>query len=607
VKSYFSIAHIKRLISSKFLKTRTKAKNWSETKWYYTYYLLAIFNILTIYTSLYLNHKLGKTYTESVELNRVWATRLQEYSKLGELAIAVKSPGDDVFESRDPLNESERLKNALPQYLKQRNKVRQELITNVDRQQITLLMESLDEMEKAMLTMLREINLIYFDFKQNIDDFDQISERRITAMNRQYSNFQSELAKLRQQVSEIQVAAFQQQQIEGEELKLYEYTIAVFVLIIIAGTTFYGHKLARQMELNLRERSRSLHKLEQAEIELEKRNQKLTETIEQLQKTQQELIYSEKMVALGQLVAGIAHEINTPLGAIQAAAGNTTKALEESLSELPEFTQRLNPQQQADFFKLLDKALQSKNSIVTSSEKRPIKKALTSQLEKHGIENARSVANLAIDIGIYENIDLLLPLLKHADFAWIMQLAYNLTRLQSNSRTIVTAVDKAAKIVFALKNYARYDPTEQKQLALVEDGINTVLELYHNQIKQGIELVRDYHSSLPPIQCYPDELIQVWTNLIHNAIQAMSGKGFLRITIDRANDYLKVQIADSGDGIPREIQDKIFQPFFTTKPLGEGSGLGLDIVKKIVEKHQGKIEFTTEPGKTIFTVLLPIN
>ena len=133
-----------------------------------------------------------------------------------------------------------------------------------------------------------------------------------------------------------------------------------------------------------------------------------------------------------------------------------------------------------------------------------------------------------------------------------------------------------------------------------------MLTLYYNQLKQGIEVIKNYPEDLPKIPCYPDELNQVWTNLIHNAIQAMESKGTLTIDVKQQQENILVSIIDSGKGIPAEILPKIFQPFFTTKPAGEGSGLGLDIVKKIVDKHRGTISFQSVPGNTTFTVQLPI-
>ena len=139
----------------------------------------------------------------------------------------------------------------------------------------------------------------------------------------------------------------------------------------------------------------------------------------------------------------------------------------------------------------------------------------------------------------------------------------------------------------------------------MKDNIETVLTLYHNQIKQNTELLVDY-ADIPPLSCYPDELGQVWTNLIHNALQAMNYKGTMTISIAREDNYAVVSITDTGKGISDEIKEKIFTPFFTTKKVGEGSGLGLDIVKKIIEKHNGYIQLESEIGLgTQFKVYLP--
>ena len=334
----------------------------------------------------------------------------------------------------------------------------------------------------------------------------------------------------------------------------------------------------------------------QAELALYQSNQELADALHQLKATQQELIQSEKMAALGQLIAGVAHEINTPLGAIRAASGNTAKALEEALQELPKLFQILSDDQQTRFFALLDRGLHTQTHP-TAREKRQWKRSLIDHLDIHQIGQARHVADTLIDMGIYEQIDPFLPLFCDSHAEWTLQLAYNLVRLKSNSETILLAVERAAKVVFALKSYTHQDYRGEKTLSLLKDGLETVLTLYQNQLKQGIEVIRHYQP-VPPIFVYPDELNQVWTNLIHNAIQAMDQKGQLEIGIDHDRDLnqIIVTIIDSGRGIPAEILPRIFEPFFTTKAAGEGSGLGLDISHKIIEKHAGTITVESQPG-----------
>jgi signal transduction histidine kinase len=165
-------------------------------------------------------------------------------------------------------------------------------------------------------------------------------------------------------------------------------------------------------------------------------------------------------------------------------------------------------------------------------------------------------------------------------------------------------VERLSKLIFALKSYSRQKFSLEKVPAFIPDGIETVLILYQNLLKKGIKVTKTY-ARVPSLLCYPDELIQVWTNLIHNAIGAMDYQGNLNIDVSENKQYVVVAITDSGCGIPDEIRDKIFDPFFTTKPIGEGSGLGLDIVRQIIEKHQGKIELTSQPGCTTFKIWLP--
>ncbi len=346
--------------------------------------------------------------------------------------------------------------------------------------------------------------------------------------------------------------------------------------------------------------------LQQAELLRQTREQatELTQAMEELKQSQEQLIQGEKMAGLGQLVAGVAHEINTPLGAIQAATGNITKALQDSLTNLHELCNSCDDVARDQFFALINRAIQSQDRL-SSREKRAFKRELSKQLKAHEIGDAREVADRLIDIGINQDIDEFLELLRHEKCNWLLNLAYDLTRLPSNNRTIQTAIDRATKVVFALKSYAHYDNSGTKKKLTVTEGIETALELYHNQVKQGIEVERDYQT-IPEIEGYPDELIQVWTNFIHNGIHAMEGKGTLTVSVASQDEGIIVKVSDSGSGIPPEVQTKMFEAFFTTKPMGEGSGLGLHICKKIIDKHNGKLSVQSQPGETTFSVWLPL-
>jgi signal transduction histidine kinase len=387
---------------------------------------------------------------------------------------------------------------------------------------------------------------------------------------------------------------------------------AVIGALILA----WSLSLRRQVKLRTRELEQakgeletSNHKLGEYSQTLEhkvaERTQELTQTLENLKKTQAELIQSEKMAALGQLIAGVAHEINTPLGAIRSSSENISEFFRENLTQLPELFRSIPLEHQANFVSLANSSEDS-GSVLTSKERRKLKRRLTEELETEGVEDAEDVSDLLLDMEAHARLNTILPLLKDPQGSELLNLAYQLSTLQKSTSTIQTATDRAAKMVFALKTYSHHDHTGIKELANVIDGIETVLTLYYNKLKQGVEVIKNY-AKIPDVYCYADELNQIWTNLIHNALQAMNYQGTLIVDVEQRSRYVTVSITDSGSGIDPEIMPKIFEPFFTTKRAGEGSGLGLDIVNKITKKHKGKVEVSSIPGKTTFSIYLPID
>ena len=337
---------------------------------------------------------------------------------------------------------------------------------------------------------------------------------------------------------------------------------------------------------------------------LQHRTEELTHTLNELKAAQSRIIQSEKMAALGQLVAGVAHEVNTPLGAIRSSITNIQNSLNTLLQDLPSFYRNIESGLLPVFNQLILRAVES-TIFVSSKEERQYRRSVTRELEELDVENADSLADLLVDMGIYSGIDEYKDIFAHESGPLLMENAYKLSGIFKSTKNISLAADKATNVVLALKTYSRAESSEEKSTMSIKDSIETVLTLYHNLIKHGVEVIRTY-DELPNISCYCDELNQVWTNIVHNALQAMNGKGKLEIQIRNAEQFAEVRIIDSGTGIPENIKDKIFEPFFTTKPQGEGSGLGLDIVKKIIDKHNGQIEVESEPGRTCFIVRLPI-
>jgi Na+/proline symporter/signal transduction histidine kinase len=346
-------------------------------------------------------------------------------------------------------------------------------------------------------------------------------------------------------------------------------------------------------------------RVKQRTLALEESNKALESTLADLRATQTQLVQSEKMASLGQLVANVAHEINTPIAAVKSSGKNIVDALDHSFDRMPILFRTLDNAHLALFLKLIGHARNS-NPLLSSREERQLIRDLTAKLEAIAVMDARNKAELLVQLGVQAEFEVYQALLVHPESGLILETANSLANIIGSTNNINMAVDHVSRIVFALKSFSRTGGAANKVLANITDGIETVLTIYQNPLRHGVELVRDL-PPLPSIPCLPDELNQVWINLIHNALQAMNHKGTLTVRGRVEAEQVFISIQDSGCGIAPEIRERIFEPFFTTKPQGEGSGLGLDIVKRIVEKHHGAIRVDSEPGcGSTFTVMLPL-
>ncbi|NMF56827.1 PAS domain S-box protein [Pseudanabaena yagii] len=360
-------------------------------------------------------------------------------------------------------------------------------------------------------------------------------------------------------------------------------------------------------EAQLQQQAKQLEEYTQTlEQRVEERTQELSQALSNLQSTQAGLIQSEKMAALGQITASVAHEVNTPLGVIRAATGNIIEASNASLQQLPQIMQSLTSQQQVEFIALVKAAIQKPQSLSTKEE-RQLRRQLQSELDSQGIADARGIANQLSQMQLGSDLHLYQSILQSPKCYEILQAAYKLFLQHQSISSIQQEVDRAAKIVFALKTYSHCSSdAEEKSLIQISDGIEIVLTLYQNRLKQGIEVIRKY-APVPDLLCNPDALTQVWVNLIDNAIYAIGKTGTLEIAIASQDGKVIVEITNSGAAIPEEIMPRLFEPFFTTKPRGEGSGLGLDIVRQIVQKHGGSIYVRNQCGGVTFSVVIPVS
>jgi signal transduction histidine kinase len=318
---------------------------------------------------------------------------------------------------------------------------------------------------------------------------------------------------------------------------------------------------------------------------------------------------NEKLAALGKLSAGLAHELNNPAAAARRAA--TT--LREALPALQAHTLRLCSLSlsDAELTRLEDYRREALAHAAPASQLGALERgdredALCTWLEARGVEAAWEAAGTLVGAGLsVEALEALLRTLPPSAGAGV--LAWLSTALLAGGLLdeIGDSTQRISELVSAVKSYTHMDQAPVQDLDLHQGLENSLLMLRHKL--KAINVVREYDPALPRIVGRGGQLNQVWTNLLDNAIDALAGQGEIRVITRGENDYAMVEITDNGPGIPEAIRPHIFEPFYTTKGQGAGSGLGLEICYSLIQQHHGTIEVQSQPGLTRFIVRLPVD
>lgn len=322
---------------------------------------------------------------------------------------------------------------------------------------------------------------------------------------------------------------------------------------------------------------------------------------------------SNRLLALGKLAAGLAHELNNPAAAAVRSSARLRELLNERRQHVLALRTTVLPVEARELMDALGEAINNCSSSpgqMDPLERDDLESEMGDWLDAQGLP--LDLASGLVDAGITAQ-----QLTALADHLTVDMLTAGLRILTTDheilclSRELEEASRRISDLVRAVKSYSYMDQSTVTDVN-VEEGLDATLRMFQHQLKQGVLVHRDFCARLPAIRANGSELNQIWTNLIDNALDAMEAlppetARKLTVTTRLEHSGILVEIGDNGPGIPPEVEHRMFEPFFTTKQVGEGTGLGLDIVQRIVRNHRGSIRVSSVPGNTVFQVRLPVH
>jgi signal transduction histidine kinase len=316
----------------------------------------------------------------------------------------------------------------------------------------------------------------------------------------------------------------------------------------------------------------------------------------------------DRLASLGKLSAGLAHELNNPASAAKRAASQLRDILKRIKNASLELGRRdLTPAQKAEIERLETAFTQPDVVPPEALTISDLEDQIDSLLRSHGQNDlwqlAAELAKRNIQPEVVES--LFAKLDPETARAALVRIAASV-EIASLVHEIESSTSRISDLVGAIKEYTHMDQAPVQNVDVIK-SLETTLTILHHKLKQGVVVERDYQRVPLLVNSFGSELNQVWTNIIDNAIDAMRGKGELLVRTYRQDDCVVVEIRDNGPGIPAEVLPHIYEPFFTTKGVGEGTGLGLDTVQRIVKRHRGSIQVNSKPGETRFQIWLPVS
>lgn len=336
---------------------------------------------------------------------------------------------------------------------------------------------------------------------------------------------------------------------------------------------------------------------------------RMTDRIRSFTTVQQQ---NEKLTSLGKLSAGLAHELNNPASAVVRSSEALKKHLKSTTEKFKLIMAiKVNSAQVDVVNEVLFSRLQAtEKTHLSLMEKTALEDELSNWMDDKDMEDSMEWAEVFADFNFcvqdFEKVNQEVPDESlSAVFGWMVN---NLVT-EKMVAEIADASKRISDLVGSVKNYTHMDRSQDKQATDLHLGLRSTITMLGHKLRQNKVQVNEQFGEIPNIQAFPGEVNQVFTNLIDNAIDAMEANGgTLAINTERMGDFVEVRISDTGSGISPETMDKIFDPFFSTKEIGKGTGMGLDLVHKIMkQRHNGDIKVKSEPGHTTFTMCFPIN